>query len=191
MGPGQLEPDLVKSWRSEPDSSVDWMALVAKVKGDDPKGGDELHRVFSRGVHFFLSRRFGLQQLEARVRKTFTSLVSAIRTEDLRHHESLVGLVRAVVLQQITACADGDVVLDRPDEKAIHSQHVSVMVKVLRSLFLRDQEALTRFYCHEQTQERICNDLQLSETQLLLIKTRAKDSFARALAGQRVRVRAT
>jgi RNA polymerase sigma-70 factor, ECF subfamily len=177
----------------EPDSSVDWLALVAKVRGDDPQGRDELHCIFSRGIRFYLSRRLGLQQLEARVQETFTILVNAIKTQDLREHEPLVGLVRTIVLKQVAADSDRDVqnrsqrgvespgmILDHrcdPDKKAIHLQNKDRMVTVLRSMSLRDQEALTRFYFHEQTQERICEEMQLSETEFLLLKARAKASF--------------
>jgi RNA polymerase sigma-70 factor (ECF subfamily) len=41
----------------------------------------------------------------------------------------------------------------------------------------RDREILTRFYLDEQTQEKICEDMSLTETQFRLLKSRAKARF--------------
>jgi DNA-directed RNA polymerase specialized sigma24 family protein len=51
------------------------------------------------------------------------------------------------------------------------------MKSVLRELSDKDREILTRFYLHEQTQEEICDDMGLSETQFRLLKSRAKARF--------------
>ena len=45
------------------------------------------------------------------------------------------------------------------------------------SLPKRDREVLVRFYLQEQTAEEICRDLNLTETQFRLIKSRAKARF--------------
>ena len=54
------------------------------------------------------------------------------------------------------------------------------MVRILRRMPLRDREVLTRFYLHEQTQEQICAEMGLSETQFRLLKSRAKTRFGDA-----------
>jgi len=41
----------------------------------------------------------------------------------------------------------------------------------------RDREILTRFYLQEQTQEEICAEMNLSDTQFRLLKSRAKARF--------------
>jgi RNA polymerase sigma-70 factor (ECF subfamily) len=41
----------------------------------------------------------------------------------------------------------------------------------------RDREILTRFYLDEQTQEQICGEMNLTETQFRLLKSRAKARF--------------
>jgi len=51
------------------------------------------------------------------------------------------------------------------------------MTSILRSLPDRDREILTRFYLDEQTQEQICEDMNLTETQFRLLKSRAKARF--------------
>ncbi len=51
------------------------------------------------------------------------------------------------------------------------------MTNILRSISNRDREILTRFYLLEQTQQQICVEMQLSETQFRLLKSRAKARF--------------
>jgi DNA-directed RNA polymerase specialized sigma subunit len=51
------------------------------------------------------------------------------------------------------------------------------MIKVLRGISRRDREILTRFYLYEQTQEQICDEMNLTETQFRLLKSRAKARF--------------
>jgi DNA-directed RNA polymerase specialized sigma subunit len=48
---------------------------------------------------------------------------------------------------------------------------------VLASLSPRDRNILERFYLQEQTQEQICEEMSLSETQFRLLKSRAKARF--------------
>jgi RNA polymerase sigma-70 factor, ECF subfamily len=50
-------------------------------------------------------------------------------------------------------------------------------MRILRSIGKRDREVLIRFYLEEQTPERICREMGLTETQFRLIKSRAKARF--------------
>jgi len=47
-----------------PLAGPNWTALVEKIKVDDQSGMEELYRVFSRGVRFYLCRQLGPQDLE-------------------------------------------------------------------------------------------------------------------------------
>ena len=103
MDRGQPKPERMESPHPEPRSSVDcvdWLALVASVKGDEARGLDELHRVFADGIRLYLSRRFGLQQLEARVQETFTMLVNAIKTAELRDAATRRSLPVSIVMNK-------------------------------------------------------------------------------------------
>ncbi|HEV2690756.1 MAG TPA: sigma factor-like helix-turn-helix DNA-binding protein [Bryobacteraceae bacterium] len=51
------------------------------------------------------------------------------------------------------------------------------MQEVLANLSERDCEILTRFYLREESQEQICEEMNLSETQFRLLKSRAKARF--------------
>jgi len=56
-------------------------------------------------------------------------------------------------------------------------QRVRIMKETVRSLRPRDREILTRFYLHSQTQEQICKEMGLTDTQFRLAKSRAKEKF--------------
>ena len=64
-----------------------------------------------------------------------------------------------------------------PEETAIRQQHEQIAKRVLNSISKRDREILTRFYLLEQSQEQICDQMNLTETQFRLLKSRAKARF--------------
>src|SRR5205807_4321960 len=120
----------------------------------------------------------GVQQLEAKFRETFTILVNAIKTETLNEYKPLIRLVHAIVLKQAAVYRDQDLQnLDQPaagsssvipearrhpEQKNTHLQNMDRMVTILSSMSpRRAREMLTRFYFHEQTQARICEEMQL------------------------------
>jgi RNA polymerase sigma-70 factor (ECF subfamily) len=175
--------------------SPKWSGLVERIRSGDPGGMEELYGLFSRGVRFYLYRQLGLQELEDKVHDTFLIVVQAIRRGELRDPERLMGFVRTVVRRQVVAYIDS-VVHDRreqagllcglavtdtrsnPEQDAIARQQTEIMEKVLRSISRRDREILTRFYLWGQTQEQICAEMNLTETQFRLLKSRAKTRFA-------------
>ena len=58
-----------------------------------------------------------------------------------------------------------------------------IALRILRAMPARHCEVLVRFYFEEQTVEQICGDLDLTETQFRLIKSRAKQRFTELCAG--------
>jgi RNA polymerase sigma factor (sigma-70 family) len=171
-----------------------WLTLVESIRKGERSGMEELYRVFSRGVRFYLCRQLGPQDLDDKVHDTFLIVVQAIRKGELREPERLMGFVRTVVRRQVAAQIDRSVQSrreqaelnssaavsdhrDTPEEAAILRQHEQVAETVLRSVSGRDREILTRFYLMEQTQEEICDEMNLSETQFRLLKSRAKARF--------------
>ena len=171
-----------------------WLELVESIQRGERGGMEELYRVFSRGVRFYLCRQLGPQDLDDRVHDTFLIVVQAICKGELREPERLMGFVRTVVRRQVAAQIDRSVQSrreqaeldssaavsdhrDTPEEAAIVRQHEQVAEDVLRSVSGRDREILTRFYLMEQTQQEICDEMSLSETQFRLLKSRAKARF--------------
>jgi DNA-directed RNA polymerase specialized sigma24 family protein len=51
------------------------------------------------------------------------------------------------------------------------------MKSALADLGQRDRDILVRFYLKEQSQEQICREMSLTETQFRLLKSRAKAKF--------------
>jgi RNA polymerase sigma factor (sigma-70 family) len=171
-----------------------WVDLVERIKSEDQSGMEELYRVFSRGVRFYLCRQLGPQDLEDKVHDTFLIVVQAVRRGELREPERLMGFVRTVVRRQVAAHIDqavhtrrqqvgienGTIVVDlnrNPEQTAIQQQHEQIAQRVLHSISKRDREILTRFYLLEQSQEQICEQMSLTETQFRLLKSRAKARF--------------
>ena len=175
-------------------SAVDWPELVARIQKGDDAGMEELYRLFARGIRFYLCRQLGMQELDDKVHDTFLIVVQAIRRGDLREPDRLMGFVRTVVRRQVAAHIDqvvhsrrdemhldlGVRVADRqrnPEENMAYQQKNDFMREILEQLSDRDREILTRFYLHEETQEEICGEMNLTETQFRLLKSRAKARF--------------
>lgn len=179
---------------SEASSGIDWQALVTAIQRGDNEGMERLYAVFARGIRFLLIRQLGYQDVEDKIHDTFLIVVNAIRRGELREPERLMGYVRTVVRRQVAAHIDclvqsrrdmGDVELgyklvdDRSDLEAevMGKQRLRLMEQILRAISRRDREILTRFYLHEQSQEQICAEMGLTETQFRLLKSRAKARF--------------
>lgn len=177
-----------------PSEDLNWADLVCRIQGGDESGMEELYKIFAKGIRFFLCRQLGPQELDDKVHDTFLIVVQAIQRGDLREPERLMGFVRTVVRRQVAAYIDevvhsrreemdiemGGRIPDRrnnPEQSLAFRQKVELMKNVLRELSDRDREILTRFYLHEQTQEQICEDMGLSDTQFRLLKSRAKARF--------------
>lgn len=173
---------------------VDWQSLVESIQQGETDGMEELYSLFSKGVRFYLCRQLGPQELDDKVHDTFVIVVQAIRRGELREPERLMGFVRTIVRRQVAAHIDKAVhtrrefldlecgsriadVRENPEETAMFRQKAELVKRVLGELSRRDREILTRFYLHEQTQEQICDEMNLSETQFRLLKSRAKARF--------------
>jgi RNA polymerase sigma factor (sigma-70 family) len=173
---------------------VEWSVLVAQVKGGEDAGMEQLYKLFSRGIRYYLCRQLGPQELEDKVHDTFLIVVNAIRRGDLREPERLMGFVRTVVRRQVAAYIEqavhnrreqadletGVTVADRkqnPEQEAMLRQKSELMKSALNALSQRDRDILVRFYLHEQPQDQICKEMELTETQFRLLKSRAKAKF--------------
>ena len=200
--PSALARDVGKSKSRETDevasrpatAKVDWGMLVSQIKAGDETGMEQLYKLFTRGIRYYLCRQLGPQELEDKIHDTFLIVVKAIRRGDLREPERLMGFVRTVVRRQVAAYIEqavqnrrdltdldaGVIVADRkqnPEQKLMGLQRAELMQSTLSSLSEKDREILTRFYLKEQSQERICRKMELSETQFRLLKSRAKAKF--------------
>jgi len=178
----------------ERSAPVDWPDLVMRIQRGDDSGMEDLYRLFSRGIRFYLCRQLGMQELDDKVHDTFLIVVQAIQRGDLREPDRLMGFVRTVVRRQVAAHIDhvvhsrrdelhldvGVRVADgrrNPEQNMVFQQKVDFMLEILSQLSERDREILNRFYLREETQEEICREMALTETQFRLLKSRAKARF--------------
>jgi RNA polymerase sigma-70 factor (ECF subfamily) len=168
--------------------------LVARIRSGESDGMAELYAIFIKGIRFYLCRQLGSQELDDKIHDTYLTVVQAIRRGDLREPERLMGFVRTVVRRHVAAHIERMIntrrnhaepersmrVVDpreNPEENAMLRQRTELIEKVLSELADRDREVLTRFYLHEQSQEQICAEMRLTETQFRLLKSRAKARF--------------
>jgi RNA polymerase sigma-70 factor, ECF subfamily len=173
---------------------MEWALLVDQIKAGEDTGMEHLYKLFSRGIRYYLCRQLGPQELEDKVHDTFLIVVNAIKRGDLREPERLMGFVRTVVRRQVAAYIESAVHLRReqadletsvtiadrkqnPEQEAIIRQKSALMKSALESLSKRDRDILIRFYLKEQSQEQICQEMALTETQFRLLKSRAKAKF--------------
>ncbi len=183
--------------RTEPNTAVEdpsWPALVERIRNGEPSAMEDLYRVFSKGVRFYLCRQLGPQDLDDKVHDIFLIITQSIRNGELREPERLMGYVRTIVRRQVAAHIDSMVQARRnqldldsglalsdhqpsPERSLIDQQNTSLAKRILNSLQKRDREVLIRFYLKEQPPTQICREMRLTETQFRLIKSRAKARF--------------
>jgi RNA polymerase sigma-70 factor (ECF subfamily) len=178
-----------------PAQDINWTSLVQRIQANDQPALEELYTLFSRGIKFLIVRQLGRQDIDDRVHDTFVIVVQAIQRGELRDPERLMGFVRTIVRRQIASFIeknytrrrdeldiDGNVKIAdshmSPEEGAIRSQNSQIMEDILRDCSRRDREILTRFYLLEQSQEQICEEMGLNDTQFRLLKSRAKQRFS-------------
>jgi RNA polymerase sigma-70 factor, ECF subfamily len=170
-----------------------WSQVVDRIRAGEPSGMEELYRVFSKGIRYYLYRQIGPQDLDDKVHDIFLIITQSIQRGDLRDPQRLMGYVRTIVRRQVAAHIDTAVQERRnadltdsrytcdhspnPERGLIDRQNEELALRILNSLQKRDREVLIRFYLDEQPAERICEEMGLSETQFRLIKSRAKARF--------------
>ncbi len=189
-----LEADRESTAPAPTEQERQWGELVRRIQQGEERAVEELYHLFSKGIRYYLCRQLGAQELDDKVHDTFLIVLQAIRRGEIREPERLMGFVRTVVRRQVAAYIGhavqsrkeytdldaGSRVADEqasPEQTAIVQQSVEIMKTVLRGVSDRDREILTRFYLQEQSQERICADMNLTDTQFRLLKSRAKARF--------------
>lgn len=180
-----------------PDDSPDWGSVTTRIRNGDAAAEAELYSVFSRGIRYFIARQLGAEGLEDKVHDCFMIAIQAIRNGQVREPERLMGFVRTVVKRQVYVaikdrteerarlCASDATVLDYAVHNDItpeHELHMKQRAELARAevarLPAREREILSRFYLEDQSKEQICREMDLTETQFRLIKSRTKALLA-------------
>jgi len=169
---------------------ADWSDLVARIRSGQTDGMEELYRLFSRGIRFYVVRQLGLDEVDDRVHDAFLAVVQAIRRDELKEPERLMGFVRTIVRKQVAdhinqsvrrrtaeSVASNELRVDNPEEAIAFDRRTALIDQVLATSSDRDREILTRFYLREESQDQICREMALTETQFRLLRSRAKARF--------------
>jgi len=163
---------------------ADWTDLVARIRSGQTNGMEELYQLFSRGIRFYLASQMGPDEVESRVHDTLVAVVQAIRRDELKDPERLMGFVRAIVRRQAVTQGTAESVVssefrrENPEEAAAFHRRTELIDRVLATLSQRERDILTRYYLREQSYGQICRELNLAETQLHLLWLTAKFRFA-------------
>lgn len=194
--------------RPDPLQISDWSRLVARIREGESGAMEELYGVFEKGIRYFLLRNLGPEDVDDKVHDCFVIVAQAIRRGELREPERLMGFVRTVVKRQIAHHIEHAVTRrrtmtefdesmfsisdwkDDPEQSFMARQKKDIARRVLNSISRKDREVLYRFYVEEQTQDQICDEMNLTPTQFRLLKSRAKARFGelgKKLAGGRLK----
>lgn len=179
-----------------------WTPLVERIRAGDDRAVEELYTRLSRGLRILIARQLGAQDVHDRIHDVFIVVLTAIRSGQLRDPESLISFARGVMRRLVAGCIrelskrrqqdasatppDAIAAGDRsPEDAALHQEKTEIAYRALKRLRRRDREILTRFYLSGQTEERICQEMQLTYTQFRLAKSRAKAAFG-AIGGRMI-----
>jgi RNA polymerase sigma-70 factor, ECF subfamily len=188
------------------DENPDWQSVTDRIRNGDKTAEAELYAVFSRGIRYYIARQLGPEGLDDKVHDCFLITIQAIRRGDVREPERLMGFVRTIVRRQIgdvigarvkeraRLCASDITVIDRviynattPEHEFNTKQRAELARAEIAKLAARDREILTRFYLQDQSKEQICREMNLTETQFRLIKSRTKALLAERTSKLRIR----
>jgi RNA polymerase sigma-70 factor, ECF subfamily len=185
--------------RLDADGAPERMAeLVARIREGSEPAMQELYDLVIQNASPYFRWRLGLcgfhGDLYDRLHDTFLTAMEAIVHGTIREPERLMGFVRAVVRHQATACVrraayrrrtdgpeDQDQLADQrptPERASMDAEQFEMMHTLLGQMKHSDRDILRRFYLEEQTQERICLEMKLTQTQFRLHKSRAKARFS-------------
>ena len=184
-------------------SAPKWASLVSGVVAGSAAAFTELYQEL-RGLRYYFQRQVGLPDADDLYQETIVDLFMQIRRGDLREPERLAGYARAMAQRKVAGVISGRSrcrarersIEDRPlrdfspnpESAAIKHQQEEIAARILNSLPEQHREVLVRFYLDGHSAEQIQSDLNLTETQFRLIKSRAKARFGelcRARFGKR------
>ncbi len=162
--------------------------------GDDAAAAGLRAAVFGR-IRCFTLDQAGVHD-GSRAHEVLLAVITAVRTGQLRDDTQLLGYAMIVAVRLRAAGRKSKPMtevrgLDR-DARAVEKpppavdegmprRKVELLKKNIAGLSANDREVLTRFYLREQTQERICAEMDVSDTQFHLVKSQAKAQLGRAI----------
>jgi RNA polymerase sigma-70 factor, ECF subfamily len=145
----------------------------------------------SRGVRYRMPKH-----ADDLIHNTFLTVVEAIKQGKVRDFGCFPGFAGVVLRRQevrhvrtfVEMRTRREVELDTefgvsasdqdPEKALLSEERRSLMSGALEALRPREREILERFYLDEQTPQQICDEMDLTDTQFRLLKSRAKARMA-------------
>jgi RNA polymerase sigma factor (sigma-70 family) len=151
--------------------------------------------MINRTVRPYVNFRLRGEEADDLVHETLTIAVQQIRNGELRNPGALGPYLHRIARRQINALFSSKsrgrrryVSTDpacvpaaspaTPESELLRRERAALMKEGLGQLQGRDRELLTRFYLDGQTLPSICEDMQLTEAQARVAKSRAKAKLA-------------
>src|SRR5258708_3479477 len=160
--------------------------LVQRVSSGEEAAIEELHGVIAKGIRFFLSRELGEENLEDRVDLTFRVVVQTLQRGEAGGSDRLMGHVLDIIRTQVAAHIGKAPERDGgPQHAAAFRRQLESMRGILRAMSPKDRAILKRFYLEEHTQEQNFRERKLTQSQFMLLKSRAAARFVKAAGEER------
>lgn len=175
---------------SDPCHPSSYKALVSRIQAGDSEGFQALYEMVYACAHAYLRRRVDFALAEDVLANTYIAVVEAIQKKRLRQPLFLRTYIGTVVRRQLAASVrlrnrelpdlPEHLSDSRPGAEAllIRQQNVQLAAAILNALSTRDREILRRYYLQNQSKECICREMNLTENQFRLLKSRAKARLA-------------
>jgi len=178
-------------------------SIVNLILSGDPKGDELLYSTFARGLRF-LAWKHCPEHAEDCMHDTILTVSRQIKQGQLKAPSALPGylnivLKRAAWNKKVESERQGGnsevfetVVQTRSDDRANPErlleieERARILREGLKSLKAHEQEILVRFYLKGQSQEFICQEMELTDTQFRLHKSRSKQKLE-AFTAKRLR----
>jgi RNA polymerase sigma-70 factor (ECF subfamily) len=164
--------------------------LVMALQDGCPQAEEELYHCLSRGMRYMIRRKLLPEDVDDILHASFMDVVLAIRSQKLREPDALMGFTRTIISRKISHAinfyiqrrkqepTDGKNAEQLADRKALDFHQLQEQREYMRSCLQKlsdvDRDLLTRFYLLEQSKEKICDELDISQTSFRLAKSRAK-----------------
>jgi RNA polymerase sigma-70 factor (ECF subfamily) len=169
-----------------------WKPLIEQIQQGDVAAENDLFHLVQRCVRPVALRQLGPADAEDSVHDVFIIVLNTLRSQKLRDPERLGAYIGAVFKfrrwrRWQTAAATVDAPVESldleggktPELMLRETENRNLVRTALSSCTERDRDILVRFYVNEQEREQICREMDLTPTQFRLLKSRAKDRFAR------------
>jgi hypothetical protein len=149
---------------STPDNSqpFDWVDLVAGIRAGEEQALLRLGNIFQGGIHYFLRRVLGGENLQRRQREVLALVIKSIKENSIENPNHLASHVLGVLHQYISSQTTADPDLALVNELRVNIKNVRAIREFLAKIAAVDREALRRYYVEKETSEQICQTLHFT-----------------------------